>query len=329
MVGRSSSQVGRARTGTMTQECPHSRTMESYLAEETLWASGLAARLRLVQANFADDQPATRQNFLAEEVERALKAVVPSRRRGYLQALAEQFPAWQAASPAPADEAPPPAAELTHEALLERLLALAPELSPETRADFGKRLQQAGLSVKEPASVFLDLPPEAQKKLGLAAGQPLNGERVVKLLLALSDLVMALDQLVWALWKQMAPRSNIRKESDFAKMAGPYLGGDPETSTQQLTQCLERTRRLIAALLGAVGRAGASYGRKYTSRFAPDVIEDLAKMEKKWNESLEYVSWRKYRELSKEHASEPAIENEIQECIAKAAENLIIGRAAS
>ncbi len=300
--------------------------MEAYLAEEALWANGLASRLRLIQATFADDPPATRQNYVAEEIERALKAVVPSRRKVYLDALADQFPAWQAASAAPTGEAKPAAVEETPESLLDRLLALAPGLPPETQAAFGRQLQQAGLAVKEPAGVALELPPEVQKKLGLAPGQALQGERVVKLLLALSEMVAALDQLVWALWKQMAPRSSIRKETDFLKLAGPYLGGDPETSTQQLTQALEKTRRLIAALLGAVGRAGAAYGRKYVGRFAPEMIEDLAKMEKKWNESVEYVSWRRYRELAKEHASEPAIENEIQECITKAAENLILGR---
>ena len=46
--------------------------MESYLAEEALWANGLAARLRLVQANFADDQASSRQAYIAEEMERGL-----------------------------------------------------------------------------------------------------------------------------------------------------------------------------------------------------------------------------------------------------------------
>src|SRR6266705_3536082 len=75
--------------------------MESYLSEESLWASGLASRLRLIQTNFADDSPATRQNYIAEEIDRALKAVVPSKRKSYLGALAERFPAWQAGPPAP------------------------------------------------------------------------------------------------------------------------------------------------------------------------------------------------------------------------------------
>ena len=36
---------------------------------------------------------------------------------------------------------------------------------------------------------------------------------------------------------------------------------------------MEKTRRLIAGLLGAVGRAGSSYAKKYVSRLSPEVIE--------------------------------------------------------
>jgi hypothetical protein len=61
---------------------------------------------------------------------------------------------------------------------------------------------------------------------------------------------------------------------------------------------------------------------------SPDAIEDWAKMEKKWNESLESACWRKFVQQAREHASEPAIEHEIQESISKAAENLILGRVA-
>ena len=44
------------------------------------------------------------------------------------------------------------------------------------------------------------------------------------------------------------------------------------------------------------------------------------------NESLEQAAWKKYVEHAKEHGTEPAIENEIQEAIVKAAENLMMGR---
>ena len=149
----------------------------------------------------------------------------------------------------------------------------------------------------------------------------------IKLLAALYEMTLAMDQLVWTLWKQIAPQSNIRKEGDFAKLAGPYLVGDTEVSTQQLVQILERTRKLNASLLGATGRGSSNYAKKYVGQFAPEVIEDLAKMERGFAQSLESVSWKKYVQLAKEHASEPVIENEIQKAIAKAAERLMMGGA--
>jgi len=302
--------------------------MESHLSEESLWASGLASRLRLLQANFADDPSSLRQGYITEEIERALKTVSPTRRTAYLGSLAERFPAWEGLRSAARSDVNVGAAPLTPEELIARLVELAPTLSPEARTAFATQLQAAGLSIKESANAFLELPPELQKKLNLPAGKPLQLERAVKLLVITAELALALDQLAWALWKQLAPKSAIRKEAEFNRLAGSYLAGDTEVSTAQLVQPVEKTRRLIAGLLGAVGRAGSSYAKKYVACLSPEVIEDWAKMEKKWNESIEAACWRKFLQQAKEHASEPAIEHEIQEAIAKAAENLILGRAA-
>jgi hypothetical protein len=298
--------------------------MQSESSEASNWAGTLAARLRLLQTSFADDSPATRQQYLTEEVERSLKAVSASQRGEYLAALAEQFPDWQAAAPPAAPETGP----LSPESLLSALVAAAGGLSAEQRQEFARQLQAVGLAVA-PANPLAGLTPEMVKKLGVPPGQPLHPERTVKMVVGLSEFVLALDQLVWTLWRQLSPRSNYRKEAEFVKLTGPYLSGDPEVSTQVVAQPLERSRRLIAALLGAVGRVGLTYAKKHSALFSPDEIEKLAKNEKKWNESLEFACWRKYREQYQEHATEPAVENEIQEAVAKAAENLILGRAAS
>ena len=129
----------------------------------------------------------------------------------------------------------------------------------------------------------------------------------------------------WALWKQIAPQSNVRKEGELSKLAGPYFAGDAEVSTQQLSQVLERTRKLMASLLGGIGRGSNTYARKYVGQFSPEVILDLAKLEQKMLQNLEQLAWKKYTQLAKEHASEPAIENEIQKAIAKAAEAIMSG----
>jgi hypothetical protein len=300
--------------------------MESHLSEESLWANALAARLKVLQANFADDDANTRQDFITQEIQQALKGTVPDKRKILLNALAERFPAAQAASSVVVDSAP--AAPQTPEALLERLVNLAPTLSAEQRASFAQQLQHAGFAT-EKADPGFTLPPEVLKRIGLEGSASINTERGAKTFGMLIDMVLTLDQLVWTLWKQIAPRSVVRKEAEFAKLSGEYLSGSAEVSSAQVLQSLERTRRMIAGLLGGLGRAGSAYARERARLFDPTAIQAVAGAEKKFTESLEFACWRVYVRLCKEYGAEAAIEKGIQEALTKAAENLILGRPAN
>jgi hypothetical protein len=300
--------------------------MEPHLSEESQWASALAAWLRMLQANFADDDPATRHGYLVEEIERALKGCVPEKRKVLLEALTVQFPAWQDATPTGKTDAAAPAPALIPEQMLGQLLETVPNLSPAQRSDMTGRLKDAGLVVQGLAVGELEIPPELRKRLGLSEGRAANPEQAAKLLAMLLDMVLTMDQLVWTLWKQLATKSMIRREADLAKLSGEYLAGNNEVSTAQVSQGLERTRKMIAGLLGAVGRAGTTFAREQARLFDPTAIEADARSEKKWNESLEYACWRKYVQLRKEYGAEPVMEKGIQEAIAKATENLIMGR---
>jgi hypothetical protein len=304
--------------------------MESHLSEESLWASALAARLRLLQASFADDEPSVREDFIAQEIDRALKGIVPERRKVLLESLARMFPLGGTAPAPPAPQTPPPPAAVVDEspeAVLERFLAILPALTPKQKADLSEPLKQAGLAAPVQAGDFA-APPELLGRLGIQAGKQINPERAAKALAMLFDMVLTLDQLVWTLWKQVAPKSMIRKEAELSRLAGDYLAAGQEVSTAQLLQALERSRKLVAGLLGAVGRAGATYARERARIFDPNAIEADARAEKKWNESVEFACWRKYVQLCKEYGAEPVIEKGIQEAMVRAAENLIMGRPA-
>jgi hypothetical protein len=298
----------------------------SHLTEEALWAGNLASRLRLVQANFADDSAATRHDYLHEEIERAIKDITPSKRRAHLEALRDRFPSWQGSQPSTA-QLPIPAPVETPEDILSRLLDVSTTLSPEAKAAFSRKLQAAGFTINQGGGGGLpELSPEVQKKLGLAAGQQVNPERAIKLLVGLADMVLALDQLVWTLWKQRNAKSGLRKDRDVAKLIGPYLSGDTEVSTPVIADPLDKTRALIAALLGAVGRGAANFAAKHVARIGPDAIEDLAKLERSFMQSLEVTSWKKYRELFKEYCAEATLETEIEQAILKVAESLVQNR---
>jgi hypothetical protein len=300
--------------------------MESYLTEEASWASGVAGRLRLIQANFADDEPKVRQSYIAEELERSLKPIPSSRREQHLQALSDFFPSWAgvAAAPAPFQAAGPVPAETPAE-LLERFLQAAASLNPEERSKVAQRLTEAGLAPKAAGAATAETTPEFWKFFGVTENKPLNVDRCQKMLVAVSGVFLALDQLAWTLWKQLNAKSIYRKEAEFGKMVGPYLASDAEISTEQIRQPLERTRRLVAALLGAWGRGSSNFARKQSAALSPESVENAARMEKKAWESLESVSWRKYKELYKEYSSEQMLENQIQQEFVRATEELLRG----
>jgi hypothetical protein len=300
--------------------------MESHLSEDVLWASTMAARLRLLQANFADDAPGMRQDFIVQEIEQSLKGCVPERRHARLQALVERFPAAPMNGQAPAPVAVgAPERELTAEILVEQLIAFMPAMSAEDRAMVSTRLQAAGLTPDAgPAGAF-ELPPELQKRLGLDGdlGDPARAAKALGMSL---DLALTLDQLAWTLWKQIAPKSMVRKEAELPRQAAEYLKGSAEVSTAQLAQTLERTRKLIASLLGAMGRAGGGFAKDRARLFDPNSIAAVATSEKKWNESIEFACWRKYAQLCKEYGAEAAIEKSLQEAWVKATETIYSGR---
>jgi hypothetical protein len=287
-----------------------------------LWAKGLAARLRVLQASFSDDNPQTRQSFITEEIDRAVKQVPADKRKEWLEALMNEFPSWQSAS-APAAAPAGSSAPLSPQELLAQLIDAAKSLPDATRAEFAEKLAAAGFGPKTQALPAFDFPPELQKALGFEPGETLTPERAGRIFPSLADLVLAVDRWVWALWKELAgQKSSIRKEADLGKTLGQYLKGDTEVSTQQVIQLLDRARKLNAGLLFGIGRAGAAHAARHLDQFSPEAILDLAKLERGFA-AVEVKAWRKYVELANENATQQAIEKGIQDAIIKAAEDLI------
>ena len=66
--------------------------MKSTPVKAAEWAAGVAARLRLLQASFADDPLEVRERTLRDELEQALKTVALGQRKEYMEALAMEFP---------------------------------------------------------------------------------------------------------------------------------------------------------------------------------------------------------------------------------------------
>jgi hypothetical protein len=296
--------------------------------EASSWAQEVARRLWMLQTSFADDPPAAREEYLVEEIERSLKEVTDSRRAEYLDALADRFP-----GPERIDVPPPgPTPKLfepvkkTIEEVAEELLSRAAELSKERKAELAERFQAIGLA--PPPSRGLDLPPELRGKLGLTPNQPLDEERLNKLFAALLDMVVILDNLIWNLWKTIASKSVVRRDSGdgLRRTVGHYVAGDREVATLQVTQMLEKTRQLLAGLLSAIGPTGETYARHHLETFAPEKIRATVEAGSSgFLSNLEQKCWRRYVALANE-LSGPAVEKQIVDAIVSYTEEIVLGR---
>jgi hypothetical protein len=282
----------------------------------------------MLQASFANDPPDTRRDFLLDEIERSLKGVVESRWAEYLGALTDRFPGPERMETGPHDSAPAPSqpAKKTAQELAEELLDRVNELPKEIKVELADRFRP--FDPQTLAGRSLNLSPELRGKLGLTPDQPLDDERLNKLFTALLEMVVVLDNLTWNLWKTIAPKSVVRRESSdgLRRTVGRYLAGDREVATLQITQMLEKTRQLLAGLLSAIGPAGETYARHHMETFAPEKIRAAVEAASPgFLTNVEQKSWRRYLTLAGE-LSGLAVEKQIVDAIVTYTEEVILGR---
>jgi hypothetical protein len=299
------------------------------VAEEILWADTLAARLKLLQASCADDAAETRQAFIFEQIERSLQPVGPSKKRAHLEALASRFPTWDT-NPMGPSAAPAPAAETdSPEIAFSRFLKTIPSLKPDQKLQFQARLRAAGWTDAPVGALPDDVHGDLLQKLKLGPAQTIDVTRLGRLSAALIELFITVDQLVWSIWKNLAPKSSLRRDAslgDTRTALARYLAGEPEITAAQITQQLDRSRQLMAGILAAIGPSGRNYARRHMARYSAEAIRDAVKAESGGSlfSSAEARCWKKYGELAGE-LNEDAIEAEIQEAIVKYAEELMTG----
>ncbi len=303
--------------------------MRTNSAESTLWSAELAARLRLLQADLADEAPDLREQALAGVVESALQPVPPELREAFLLAAADEFPAQVGARPVEAPPAPPAPAPLPEDplALAKALTGMLPNLSAEQIEAVSGQLAEGGLLAAAAPGEPAVLPAELLQRLEkLAPGKPLDPRRALRALNVLLEFSLSLDQLVWQVWKAVAPKSVIHKGDgrfgDLRQCLGPYLTGDPEVSTEEVRQIVEKDRKLVAGLLGALGMVGETYAEKFLERLSPEAIREAAAAEP--GVFIEVKCWRKYNAIFAE-MNGPAIEKDVLNTIRKSTEKLILG----
>jgi len=294
-----------------------------------------ANRLRLVQIDFAEENAEMRRKFLSEEIERALSAIVPGERRAFLEELMTRFPTWDPGVELMSPEEETAVWSRTDEQelqdpsfLVTRLIDLVSTLSQEEKQAVIERLREAGLAPE----VRQDWPDEAAKalraELKSSDEETIDVTRLLKLAALIAQFVRSLDQLAWETWKTMAPRSTIRRPAHLRSTMRRFVADDPDVTDDQLSQDLDRLRRLLASLISALGQAGRQIAAGYPKRLSPSEIELLVKTEAGglWKsliqKSPEAKCWEKYVELSGQ-ITEASLEREIVEAIVNSAEQLM------
>ncbi len=301
------------------------KKMESYILET-------ANRLRLIQVDFADESEQTRTAYLCEEIEKALKSVLPDERNEFLGRLLEKFPAGsfitQAISTETTIESPPAIdeSELKNvDFLVRSLLEIAPTLSDDQKDFVDKSLQEAGLRPKARQGNPIKLDQQLKQKFKVADECSISAEKMAELSAILVDFAFKLESLVWNTWRQLSPRSAVRPQGALTKKIGQFLSSDGEISVNQVDDDLKVLQRLTAAMTSAVSRVGGQFAKRHLAKFSPLEIEVLVKMEPgSVFVSHDVKCWKKYKELA-ETLNEDSIEMDIRKAIVDYVESLTKG----
>jgi len=298
--------------------------------------AALAGRLRVVQAQLADEKPEFRRGQLDHEIEQAVSQIVPQEREPFLSELMSSFPAMggagEAARPAKggapnpaAPEAPkdPAVALVGH---VEGLVKIWTALDADQRKAVLTRLAQGGVLPQVPTgpsalpeTVLRDF----RAKLQMGSHDTPDPQRVMELSAMMLDFVVGADRLVWGMWaKKVAPMSTVRPNGPIQRFLREFATNkfDPTQSAASGGAAIELKRLLemSVAFISAIGQAGTSFGEKFLAQFSPGSIEDSVGDSAFRNKDAE--CWKIYKNRAGV-IDRTAIDVEITQCVARFVED--------
>jgi hypothetical protein len=233
-------------------------------------ADAVANRLRLRQAEFADDAPEVRAQFIEEEIRTSMQGRAPSERAALLQALLQRFPEFGGVTPTEPDRPEPRTSDdpADHDpvALAEELAAVAPKLTAEAKTAVIARLQAAGLV--EPGAI--EVPEKLAKLLQLKPNEAVEAGRLMQALVLFTEVLTRLDDAVWIPWGQIAPDSDIQRGAVLRTALARYLRGESTDVAKHAGHMM----KLAAALMTALTRVGRALFDEQFGALLPDKIEE-------------------------------------------------------
>ena len=287
-------------------------------------------RLRLIQVDFADESNQTRTEYLCEEVERALKMVLPDERNKFLERLMARFPTLNVSAHPTLEERGAKGSSTLEvgklrnpDFLIRSLLEIATTLSNDQKKNVIKSLQEGELETQIRQDYSDESIQKLKAKLQLDDMLRFDTNRLTELIILLVDFICRLEPLVWNTWRKLSPRSNICPRGELKNAIGQFMYNDSKVSREQIDGELKELQRLVAAITTAVGRVGGQFAKSHLAKFSPSEISALVRMEhKSVLVSHEVKCWRKYVELA-ETLTEDTIETEIRKAIVDYVESLV------
>lgn len=286
-----------------------------------------ANRLRLIQADLADEPAASRRAHLDDEVRAALEKVPLAERNEFLSVVEDRFPAWEGGRVVSGSTdgtlvSATDMAEFNDPAFLLRQLTKAAEsMTAEQRREAGERLAAVGIAPAGVGEIPVEALARAKAAMQVASDAEADTGRVLETSALLAEQVLLLDTLVWKIWRNIAPDSQHRNRTQLGATLGSYVTGTGETGRGEVAESLERFRQLTAALISSIGKVGDTVFAQI-SQLNPNTVETMAKNEKKWNESIELAAWKKYREIAGK-MDQATVENEVMRAVSRTVEDII------
>jgi len=291
------------------------------LAEQ---AAATAARLRLAQASLSDEKVDSKE-YLSEIVERDLRGIAGADRAAFIAELIQHFPVWgdQSATPPVSKSVTPPQMPETATECMQVLQHLPTSEREKLIAQMGKAGWLPTKVERPPATIPADMQQAAADFMRPLGISELDGPRVFDALRAFLSFATQVEQVSWNTWKAMNPAAKTTPVSEIKKKLLAYLQSDPAVTAEDFDGDLRVLRKLIAALLAAIGHAGHQLAREQFSRYSPEAIRALVDVESGGLlTSKEVRCWRKYSELVGQF-NEAKLEMEIRETLAAYAQALM------
>lgn len=306
--------------------------MPTDLASPSLWAAGVAARLRLLGVDRAEAPPDQRREFWCELVTQALRDVPAAEKPAYLTALADRFPTWNTPSAPPPPQKPP---EESAEQLLSRFWEKLPQLSNEARRELVRKLEEAGVVQPKREAPSTGLTAELQLALGL--DKPPALDRVLRLLCLLVDVVLKLDQVACKAIENLPFQTPpvATGTGHLREAVQQFLSATGEDQAgQALLARLEKHRRAMVALLAShvgmrdVPSLGRNYAKWFMDSFSPENLEDVVRAEGAGAWGLAQRCWKKYAErFRNDLGTREHVERRVKEATASIAERIFLMKA--